>query len=281
MFSNIISFPNLGMSFKINRVAFTMGKEVYWYGIIIALGFALAVAFAMKRAKKYDISQDTLFDLVIWGLPVSIIFARLYYVLGDLGRPGGWTFGEVIAIWDGGIAIYGAILGATLMGITYCRVKKISMYKVFDFATPSLMIGQIIGRWGNFVNAEVYGTATSLPWGMSINGATPVHPLFLYESLWMLIGLIGILVYNKYKKREGSIFMLYILWYSVGRIWMEMLRRDDGDLSFVLKIGSVPLSLLTAIVLVVLALAGLWYIHARTEKASETQESAEKLKELS
>lgn len=254
---NIISFPNMGITLQVNRVAFSVfGKDIYWYGIIIALGFVLATAFALWRAKGKGVNPDIIFDLVLWGLPVSILCARIFYVIGDLNSVAGNPW-RIFAVWEGGLAIYGGMIGAVIVGVTYCKVKKLSMGTVFDLCAPALMIGQIVGRWGNFMNAEVFGGVTSLPWGMSINGSQPVHPLFLYESLWMLAGLIALVVYDRYKKRSGEIFWLYVLWYGLGRIWMEGMRQPE----FVLKVGGLPISQAMALVTILIAIGMLCYLY--------------------
>lgn len=256
---NFISFPKLGISMKINRVAFSLlGRDVYWYGIIIALGFVLGLCYALWRANKEKISSDIIFDIVLWGIPISIVCARVFYVLGDwqaiAGNP--WRF---FAVWEGGIAIYGAMIGAALVGFTYCKIKKLNVGRIFDLCAPALMIGQIVGRWGNFVNAEVYGIETDLPWGMSINGMASVHPLFLYESVWMFVGLIAILLYGPYKKRNGEIFFYYVLWYGLGRFWMEPIRANE----FILRLFGMPISQIVAAATVLVALAMLWYLYAK------------------
>jgi len=248
-FLDTVSFPKLGLYFLIDNVAFEVfGKEVYWYGILIAIGFTLAVLYALYRTKKVGLTQDNVIDLALIGLPLAIVCARLFYVLGDIEGLGG-NFWNVFAVWNGGLSIYGGLIGAALTGIIYSRVKKINMGKLFDFAVPSLMIGQAIGRWGNFFNCEVFGGVTNLPWGMQINGGDPVHPLFLYESLWMTLGLILALIYQDKKKRHGEMFCLYMIWYSGARMFMELMR----DPAYILKVGNVPLSFVTAIATLLIA----------------------------
>lgn len=268
---NTIAFPKLNIELMINRVAFTLfGKDIYWYGIIIATGFLLGVCFAVYRAKKQGINPDAILDVVLWGLPVCIICARLFYVLGDPGVLDG-GFWRIIAIWEGGIAIYGAIIGAVIVGVTYSLIKKINMGLLFDVCAPCIMIGQIIGRWGNFVNAEVYGRVTDSLFGMSINGGAGVEPLFLYESVWMTCGLILILLCEKRKKVDGEIFLSYILWYGVGRFFLETLRPEQ----YVLRIGALALSQLTAMLAVIASLAILMFLYFRRYK----EKSAQKIKE--
>ena len=277
---NLIAFPKLNLSFLVNRVAFTIGgKPVYWYGIIIAVGFVLGVLYGVFRAKKERLPADTILDLVLWGLPVSIICARIFYVLGDPSvlAEGFW---KIIAIWEGGIAIYGAIIGAVIVGVTYCKVKKLDIGMVFDVCAPGLMIGQIIGRWGNFVNAEVFGSPTDALFGMSINGGASVQPLFLYESVWMLLGLVGLLFYQNHKRRNGEIFTLYIIWYGLGRMVMESLRQEE----YVLKLFGMPLSQITAVLTALAAVGVLLYLYwkkkpvHRQEDEPKEQKSEEEIK---
>ena len=250
---NVISFPNLNLHMTINRVAFTIfDKPVYWYGIIIAVGFVLGVLYAFWRARKEGLPSDTVFDLVLWGLPTCIICARIFYVIGDPSVLAG-GFWKIIAVWEGGIAIYGAIIGAVIVGVTYCKVKKLNMGTVFDVCAPGLMIGQIIGRWGNFVNAEVYGSPTDSLFAMSINGGVSVQPLFLYESVWMLIGLIGLLIYQNHKRRSGEI------WYGIGRAVLESFRQDE----YILKLFGMPISQVTAVLTVAAAVCVLIYLYMR------------------
>lgn len=266
---NQISFPRLNLSYTINRVAFNLfGKDIYWYAIIIAIGFVIAVLYALRCRKGTGITSDNILDLILWGLPVSIIFARAFYVLGDESvRSGGFL--RIIAIWEGGIAIYGAIIGMILTGIVYSKAKKINMGVLFDLCAPAIMIGQIVGRWGNFVNAEVYGGVTESVFGMSINGSETVSPLFLYESVWMLIGFLVLNTYRKHKRADGEIFLLYILWYSIGRMIMEPLR----DSVYVLRVGLVPISFAAAVIIALSAAAGLVYLYYKSAHTKNLKNS--------
>lgn len=222
-----IAFPGLGLSFHINRAAFTVfGKDIYWYSIIIALGFLLALVFVVSTCKKRGVESDTIYDIAIGGLICGIIGARIYYVIFDFDSIRGSLL-NFFKIWEGGIAIYGGIIGAGLFAFFYCRRKKLNTLNVFDVCAPGLLIGQMIGRWGNFVNAEVYGGQTNSLLRMSIDGAAGVHPLFLYESIWNLIGFLLILCFRKYKKHDGQIFFSYILWYSMGRLFLEGMRQSE------------------------------------------------------
>ena len=192
-----ISFPALGLDFNINRVAVNLfGKDIYWYGIIICLGFVLAALYVNRRTKEFGVTSDNLMDCLIICVPVGIICARIYYVAFEWGYYSQHP-NEIIAIWKGGIAIYGAVIGVVIALAVYSRIKKLSFASLCDLAAFGLLIGQCIGRWGNFVNGEAHGGATSLPWGMSIDGASPVHPTFLYESLWNFVGFLVLHFYSK------------------------------------------------------------------------------------
>lgn len=244
-----IGFPNLGLEFTLNRVACTvLGKDIYWYGIIICAGFILAALYVSSRTKEFGITSDNLMDCLIICVPLGIICARIYYVVFE------WSYyaehpGEIIAIWKGGIAIYGGIIG-TLIGLfVYSRVKKLSFASLCDLAAFGLLIGQCIGRWGNFVNGEAHGGPTSLPWGMTIDGGSMVHPTFFYESLWNLIGFILLHFYSKKRKFKGEMALLYVTWYGAGRAWIEGLRTDS------LYIGPVRVSQLLAAISCIAAIA--------------------------
>lgn len=244
-----IGFPNLGLEFTLNRVACTvLGKDIYWYGIIICAGFILAALYVNSRTKDFGITSDNLTDCLIICVPLGIICARIYYVVFEWGYYAQHP-GEIIAIWKGGIAIYGGIIG-TLIGLfVYSRVKKLSLASLCDLAAFGLLIGQCIGRWGNFVNGEAHGGPTTLPWGMTIDGQSMVHPTFLYESLWNLAGFVLLHFYSKKRRFKGEIALLYAAWYGAGRAWIEGLRTDS------LYIGSVRVSQLLAIVSCIAAVA--------------------------
>lgn len=244
-----IGFPNLGLEFTLNRVACTvLGKDIYWYGIIICAGFILAALYVSSRTKEFGITSDNLMDCLIICVPLGIICARIYYVVFE------WSYyaehpSEIIAIWKGGIAIYGGIIG-TLIGLfVYSRVKKLSFASLCDLAAFGLLIGQCIGRWGNFVNGEAHGGPTSLPWGMTIDGGSMVHPTFFYESLWNLIGFILLHFSSKKRKFKGEMALLYVAWYGAGRAWIEGLRTDS------LYIGPVRVSQLLAAISCIAAIA--------------------------
>lgn len=226
-----IGFPNLGLEFTLNRVACTvLGKDIYWYGIIICAGFILAALYVNSRTKDFGITSDNLTDCLIICVPLGIICARFYYVVFEWGYYAQHP-GEIIAIWKGGIAIYGGIIG-TLIGLfVYSRVKKLSLASLCDLAAFGLLIGQCIGRWGNFMNREAHGAVTEAFLKMGLQDAAGVvtyyHPTFLYESVWNLIGFIGLHLFSKKRKFDGEVFLLYVAWYGLGRAWIEGLRTDS------------------------------------------------------
>lgn len=236
-----IVFPGLGFQVNVKEIAFRVfGWPIHWYGIIIAFGFLLAVAFCSKRAKRYGIEPDDIMDLLIYAVPLCIIGARAYYVLFylDLYRnaDGSLNFGKMVRIWDGGLAIYGGIIAAIVVLFVFCKRKKLCFLAFADLGSFGMLIGQSVGRWGNFVNVEAFGGPTDLPWRMGIyaNNAAgvlqymEVHPTFLYESLWNLLGLILLVfVVEKRRKFDGQIFLSYIAWYGLGRSWIEGLRTDS------------------------------------------------------
>lgn len=263
--TNIVEFPNLGIKAELNRVAFEIfGKEVYWYGVLIGIGFLVAVAFAFYRRKEFKITSENILDFILIGLPSAIVGARLFYVIGDAScRSGGLM--EWIAIWDGGISIYGGLSFAILSCLIYLKKKKMNILRTLDFAAPSFMIGQIIGRWGNFVNVEVYGRATETFLKMRINGATEaVHPLFLYEGIWLLAGLVALVWYSPKRKRNGEVFSMYLIWYGAGRIWMESLRAEE----YVLRVFSLPFSILMSIAIILIGIAIIVYAYKKLPPAS-------------
>lgn len=231
-----ITFPGLGISIQIDRVAFTIGSwPVYWYGIIIACGFLLAAWYATRIAPKVGLTSDNVIDMLLFALPIGIIGARAYYVIFYLSlfknEDGSLNWGEIVAIWDGGLAIYGGIIAAAIVVVIFCLVKKLSIGAFLDLGALGLLIGQCIGRWGNFINQEAYGAETTLPWrmGLYVDGAyIYVHPTFLYESVWNLIGFIILrYIFHHYRKYDGQIFTMYVAWYGLGRFWIEGLRTDS------------------------------------------------------
>ena len=241
--SHWISFPGLGIEpFRVDPVAFNLfGRDVMWYGVILTTGIILAVLYAWNATKKAGINEDTFFNLILIVIPVSIISARLYYVIFD-PTPDYHSFIDVIAIWRGGIGIYGAVIGGAVTSLVFAKIAKLKIPTLLDCLAPAVMIGQIVGRWGNFVNAEAHGGITSLPWRMGIApviGDLPYneelnlnyHPTFLYESLWNLIGFLIIhFILRKKKTFEGELALFYLAWYGLGRGFIEMLRTDSLEI---------------------------------------------------
>lgn len=243
--SNTVTFPGLGLEFTMDRVAFTvLGHPIYWYGIIIAGGFLLAVWFCYRRAERFGVVPDSLIDMLLFAVPAAVIGARLYYIVYDLGRSdafrnpdGSLNLGQMVRIWDGGLAIYGGVIAAVVTVWIFCRVRKVKVGAYLDVGAFGLLIGQAVGRWGNFVNVEVFGYETTLPWRMGVNVWDPatlqyvyqeVHPTFLYESLWNLVGLgmLTLIAKRGWRKFDGQLFLTYVLWYGVGRAWIEGMRQD-------------------------------------------------------
>ncbi|MFR3180492.1 prolipoprotein diacylglyceryl transferase [Dysosmobacter welbionis] len=233
-----ISFPGLfgDWSFNPDPIAVHIGHGIYWYGIILAIGLLAGLVLCMKQAKRYGLTEDNVLDMVLWAVPSCIIGARLYYVIFylDLYRnaDGSLNWGEMVAVWDGGLAIYGAVIAGAIVAFFYTRHKKIKMGAMTDLAVMGLLLGQCIGRWANFINREAFGAETTLPWRMRLwTSATEyieVHPTFFYESLWNLIGLLLILlVVSKARRFDGENTWFYFLWYGLGRFWIEGLRTDS------------------------------------------------------
>jgi len=282
-----IEFPGLwGLGFTISRTAFQVfGINIYWYGIIIALAFLLAVLLGMRDSRKFGLEPDNIIDLVIFAAPAAIICARLYYVVFSWDQFKDNPL-EIINTRTGGLAIYGAVIGAVLVAYLFARKKKIPVLKLFDFAAPYLVLAQAIGRWGNFVNQEAFGVNTTLPWGMTGDGIRrelvrsmdtlnargvvvdpnmPVHPTFLYESLWNLCIFLFLMWYRKRKKVEGEVFFLYMILYGLGRFMIEGLRIDS------LMLGNIRISQILAL-LFALGFAAAFYRLRR--KSSEAEEEA-------
>ncbi len=230
-----ISFPGLGIE-GINpprTLPFTIaGKEIYYYGLIIALGFLLAILYARKRVKEFGTNFDLLTDAILWAAPTAIVCARIYYVVfrWDLYKDNPIS---ALYIWQGGIAIYGAVIGAILGLVIFSRVHKQKLPPYLDIMALGLLIGQLIGRWGNFFNREAYGAEILNKFFLRMGIEEPGgfvrywHPTFLYESLWNLIGFILLHFLSKKRKYDGQTFLQYVAWYGLGRVWIEGLRTDS------------------------------------------------------
>lgn len=263
----MIRFPGLNISLEINRVAFNVfGKDVYWYGIIIAIGVLAAAYYALREAKRVSVDVNSMVDLITYGVISAIIGARLYFVLFNLKDF--TNFWDVFKIWEGGIAIYGGIIGGVTAGYIYCRNKKMSFPKVLDIVAIPFLIGQAIGRWGNFVNREAFGAITNLPWRMEIydeyGSLISVHPTFFYESLWNVIGIILLSLYKKKKKFDGELFALYVAWYGLGRSWIEQLRVDSLPYN-----GSFKVSQIVAIISCLISIGFIVYQRNKMKQKCE------------
>ena len=293
-----VSFPGLGINdLTIDSTAFTVfGRDIKWYGIIITFGMILACLYAYTRAKHEHISADDLTDYALYTIIFGILGARLYYIVfhfdsfkveGDFPA----TLKNCVAIWNGGLAIYGGIIVGVLVIVIVSKIKKIKVTKFLDVAAPAAMIGQIFGRWGNFMNQEAFGTNTTMPWGMYSNGThdylllhkaelaemgvkvdpqLPVHPTFLYESLWNLVGFLLIHSIYKKKKYDGQIFLVYVAWYGFGRMVIEEFRTDS------LMIGSFRVSQLVAL-LTMLAAVVILLVNAVKPKPAAVDEDEDEL----
>lgn len=258
-----VQFPGLGLEFTVNRVALSIGGfNIYWYGVIIALGMVLALAFAFRYAPDFGIDGDRLVDVVCIGTVMAIICARVYYVaFAPFEYTSLW---DMIDIRQGGIAIYGAVVGAFVFGGLAAKWRKVPILPLFDLVGMGFLIGQGIGRWGNFTNQEVFGVNTTLPWGMyseatesylrsvqgtlaergiTVDPTQPVHPTFFYEFLWCLAGFVLLFLLMKKRRFHGELFLGYILWYGVGRFWIEGIRSDT-----LMGAGSMPVSQQLALV---------------------------------
>lgn len=244
---NTVFFPALGLSIDVNRVAFTVfGIDIYWYGILIGIGMALAVLFAFKKARSFGIDVDRMIDVILIGFVLAIVFGRLYYVLFVDAQYR--TFFELIDLRSGGIAIYGGVIGATVGAVIGCKWRKVPIGPMLDLTAMGFLIGQGIGRWGNFFNQEAFGNNTTSIFGMQsqatydylvynsdwlsahgqyVDPLMPVHPTFLYESVWCLLGFLILWRYSQKRKFGGEIALLYVIWYGVGRAVIEGLRTDS------------------------------------------------------
>ena len=224
----------------LNPIAFNLGGiQVHWYGIIIASAVVLATILAVQEAKRRRIDPDSIYDLILWALPVAIITARMYYVIFEWGYYQNHV-DEIVRVWDGGIAIYGALIGAGIVVYLFCRANWIPVWLMLDIIAPVLIMAQGIGRWGNFMNQEAFGRITSLTFlhslhlqhfiiqQMLIDGAYR-QPTFLYESLWDILGFIVLmsLRHKKHLFKQGEVFLSYVIWYAFGRFFVEGMRTDS------------------------------------------------------
>lgn len=275
--SNTIYHVTLfGLEFDISPVAFTLpigenGWPVYWYGIIISLGFLLALIYAFTNTKRFGINADRLIDCVLVTTPVAILGARAFYLLFD--GNGISSFANFFSIHDGGLAIYGGIITAALVGALMCKIRKLKMADVLDLAALGFLIGQAVGRWGNFFNQEAFGryiSGSALPdwWGMTSERVADfyfegvmVHPCFLYESLWCILGFIVLHLISRHRVFSGEIALGYGIWYGTGRFFIEGLRTDS------LYIGNLRVSqLISAVAVIICALLLVFFLVRKKKK---------------
>ncbi len=278
---NRVYFPNFGSGdnvlktgIDIDRVMFKIpgtNFQIYWYGFLIAVGIILAMIYGFKKMKKAGIDPDRATDAVIGGFFGAIIGARLYYIIFS-----DTPLSKFFDFRDGGLAIYGGLIGAIVVGGIIVKLRKLRLTAMLDIVAPCFFIGQAIGRWGNFFNQEAFGTNTTLPWGMlsnttanyvsshitdgSVEPLQPIHPCFLYESLWCLLGFVLLHIYFKHRKFDGEVFLCYTIWYGLGRFFIEGLRTDS------LYLGSMRVSQLLAAACVIVSLVVLIIVRVRITK---------------
>ena len=254
-----ISFPNLGLKFN-PPVSISLGPlNIHFYGVIIAVGLMLAVIYGLRRKSQFGLTENDILDGVLWIVPMAIIGARLYYCIFK------WDYyklhpGEIIAIWDGGLAIFGAVIMAGICVVIHCLIKKIRITAVLDLTALGFMIGQSVGRWGNLINREAYGAQTDSFLKMGLfqrMDGTPsrleyfYHPTFFYESMWNLVGFVLLHFLSKKRQYDGQIALGYVAWYGLGRTIIEGMRTDS------LYLGKFRVSQLLAAVTCFLAVAAL------------------------
>ena len=270
-----------GIELTLKPIAFTISLgsfhwDVYWYGIIIALGFLLALIYGYTNAKRFNINVDRMLDVILVAVPVAILSARTYYVLfdGEKLESFGDFFGFGNSSGFAGLAIYGGVIGAFVSGALMCKLRKIKILDMFDLAALGFLIGQGIGRWGNFVNQEAFGTLTGSDWwGMesvrtqAVVGDGLVHPCFLYESIWCIAGFIILHILSKNRKFSGQIILMYCAWYGFGRGFIELLRTDS------LMIGNIRVSSLLSFTLCIAAAAALIVLSKRAKASNDTEYS--------
>ena len=245
-----VAFPGLNLEFNISRTAFKIGSlDIYWYAIFMVSAFIIALIISKIKDGKFGIKFSDILDLCIILIPVTIIFARLYYVLFSLEYYIDNPL-QIFNLRNGGLAIYGGIIGGIIACYVFCKKKKIDILNLFDFIVPLLALGQSIGRWGNFVNVEAYGTKTTLPWRMRIIESgkySEVHPTFLYEAFATFAIFIILTIVSNKRKFKGQITYLYLIMYSFARAIIEGLRTDS------LMLGSLRISQILSILIFIFA----------------------------
>jgi len=279
-----LSFPGLGLEFEISRIAFTVGDNpIYWYGIIVAAAFLAAAAYVLLRAKAFGLDSDRVMDVVLGGVLLGIIGARLYYVMFRWN-----TYSQdlmsVFNIREGGIAIYGGIMGGVIAAVLLCRWRRVKLLPMLDLAAGGILLGQAIGRWGNFVNMEAFGANTEAAWGMTspsiawylrqnmseltrmgfqVQPDMPVHPTFFYESMWCLLGFLFILWFTPRRRFDGQLGLIYLGWYGLGRFFIEGLRTDS------LMLGTMRVSQMVALLCVLASAVTLISVLSKIKRAND------------
>lgn len=248
---NEIIFPALNLKLHISRIAFSLfGVNIYWYAILITFAMALSIFLMNKDDKKYNINFDDILLLIILTIPIAFIGARMYYVIFNIN----YYFsnpGKILNIRDGGLAIYGGIIAGTITIIIYCKIKKINILDVLDYVVPYVAMGQAIGRWGNFINIEAYGTETSNFIRMGIienNIYKEVHPTFLYESIVTFFLFIFLFNIRNKRKYSGQLTYIYLAIYSIARFFIEGLRTDS------LMLGNIRVSQLVSLIIFIFSI---------------------------
>ena len=269
---------------SLNRVFIEIGSwPIYWYGVIIATGAFLGLYIATKESNRLGLKKDTMVDLVVFAIPVAILFARLYYVIFEWEQYAGGPWWKVFAVWEGGLAIHGALIGAVLTAVVFAKVRKVPFWKLADIAAPSLILGQAIGRWGNFMNQEAHGGPMSeaayenfhqyLPDfimnQMCIDGVM-YYPTFLYESFWNILVFVLLMYLRRKNPLRGEVFLTYVMTYSIGRFFIEGMRTDS-----LYVIGELRTAQLLSVILIITALALMIYrrkvikVHYNGKKVKE------------
>ncbi len=283
----VVSFPGLGIGeITLNRVAFTIGgMNIYWYGIIFAAAFLAAICYILWRVRDFGLDSDRALDVIIGAVIGGIIGARLYYVIFSWEMyADNWL--KIFDIREGGIAIYGGVIGGFLVGILMCRWRRVKLLPMADVAMTGLILAQAIGRWGNFINVEAFGSNTAMPWGMAspsitayltnhqaalaavgvtVDPSMPVHPTFFYESVWCLIGFLILALYTKHRRFDGELVLIYGAWYGLGRAFIEGLRTDS------LMLGNVRVSQALAAVLTLASLLVLLYVRNKIKTVNDPE----------
>lgn len=264
---NTVAFPNLNLEFSINPFISVFGFKIAWYAIIIAVGFIIAAVYGLKRMKTFGLDADRAIDVILAGMVGGIIGARVYYVVFSWENYKDDLL-SIFAMREGGLAIYGGVIGAAVFGIIMCKIRNVKVLPMLDIASLGFLIGQCIGRWGNFVNAEAYGAEVSdgYLFGMSVPSAnTLVHPCFLYESVWCLIGFILLHLYSKRRKFDGEVGLMYLMWYGLGRMFIEGLRTDS------LYLGNLRVSQILSGLLLITSLIVWLVIRSRIKRNNDPE----------